>query len=141
MRRIPVFVAILALLAAAAPAARAIFSSPIHAGCYIAAPGDCRIRVDPFTVNVASGEKLVRLQLTAARVGAGSSVVYDWRPDVSNPVPSGGASTYAPAIPSLDVAAACGEAYVLSLQGQDTGDANLLNAGQTEAFTCPSAVP
>ena len=141
MRPIPVSILVsLALLTIAAPVAYAIYASPIQAGCYIAAPNDCRIRVDPFTVNLAAGERLVRIQLTALRTGGGSSVVYDWRPDQSNPAPATG-STYSPAIPSQDIAATCGQSYSLALQGQDTGDASLYNLGVTSTFACPSSVP
>ena len=36
-----------------------IYASPIQAGCYIAAPNDCRMHVDPFTIQLATGTKLV----------------------------------------------------------------------------------
>jgi len=91
-------------------------------------------------VNLAAGQKLVHVQLTAYRTGAGGSVVYDWRPDQSNPAPESG-STYSPAIPSQDIAAACGQSYALSLQGEDTGDPSMYNLGSTTTFACPSSVP
>ena len=36
-----------------------VYASPVHAGCYIAAPADCRIHVEPFTIYITSGSKLV----------------------------------------------------------------------------------
>ena len=46
-----------------------IYASPVHAGCYIAAPSDCRIHVEPFTINIQSGSKLDYFQLWASRIG------------------------------------------------------------------------
>ena len=140
MRSVFVSLALLAAVAVAVPTARAIYASPVQAGCYIAAPNDCRIRVDPFVVNLAPGQRLVSVSLLANRMGSGTSVVYDWRPDLSNPAPLSG-STYSPAIPSQDLAAACGQSYRLYLEGQDTGDPNPYNLGATATFTCPSTVP
>jgi hypothetical protein len=120
---------------AGAAAAPEVFSSPINGGCYIAAPGQCRLHVDPFTVNIVPGRRLSTLKLQANGV-----TIYDFRTDVSNPPPFSG-STYAPSLVAQDFAAVCGRTYVLNLLGQDTGDSNLLNMGQTTEFTCPSVVP
>jgi hypothetical protein len=121
-------------------AAPTIYGSPIQAGCYIAAPGDCRLHVEPFTINLVSGTRLVYFQLIASPSGFPYSVIYDFRPDLSNPVPFTG-STYTPSLVAQDFAATCGRTYSISLQGQDTGDPNPYNLGTTGQFTCPSAVP
>jgi hypothetical protein len=110
-----------------------VFASPINGGCYIAAPNDCRLHVDPFSVNIAPGQHLEALQLQA-----NGMTIYDFRTDVSNP-PS--ATTYTPSLVALDFAAVCGQTYVLNILGKDSGDANFLNMGQTTSFTCPADVP
>jgi hypothetical protein len=121
----------------AGPAAPYIFASPVHAGCYLAKLDRCKIHVEPFTLNIASGKKLVQFRLVTilGRTGA-QTVIYNWRPDQSNPAPSVG-TTYTPSLVAKDFAATCGESYEVSLQGQDTGDAGLLNLGLTAQFTCP----
>src|SRR5512143_668312 len=111
------------------PAAPEIFASPIHGGCYIAGPSDCRIHVEPFTIDIASGKKLVFFQLVSIQMGTGKqTVIYDWRPDQSNPVPGIG-STYSPSLVAQDFAATCGKSYEISLQGRDTGDTSPFNLG------------
>src|SRR5512147_1629276 len=118
------------------PAAPEIFASPIHGGCYIAGPSDCRIHVEPFTINIASGTKLALFKLVAIQMGTGAqTVLYDWRPDLSNPAPAGG-TTYSPSPVAQDFAATCGKSYEISLQGKDTGDINTFNLGLTGQFTC-----
>lgn len=118
-----------------------IYASPIQAGCYIAAPRDCRIHVDPFTINIATGEKLVLFKLVSIQVGPGTQrELYDFRTDQSNPAPPIG-NTYAPSLVTQDFAATCGQEYMISLQGMDSGDSNIFNLGLTNAFTCPSAAP
>lgn len=112
-----------------------VFSSPINGGCYIAASGECRIHVDPFTINVGSGRRLVAFELQA-----NGQTIYSFRTDVSNPPPFSG-TTYTPSLVALDFAATCGEEYSLNIIGRDSGDMNFLNMGQTAAFTCPSNVP
>lgn len=114
-----------------------IYASPIQAGCYLARHDSCKIHVDPFTINLASGEKLVYFQLVAIRVDTGSQyIIYDFRPDQSNPVPLLG-DTYTPSEVAKDFAATCGVSYALSLQGQDTGDLVPYNLGSTGQFSCP----
>ena len=111
-------------------AAPDIFASPVQAGCYIAAPADCRIHADPFTISIASGTKLVKFQLVAINVtkSGTQTVIYDFHTDQSNPAPMTG-TTYTPSLVSQDYAATCGNTYMLSLQGQDSGDANPFNLG------------
>jgi hypothetical protein len=122
-------------------AAPEIYASPIHGGCYIAAPSDCRIHIEPLTINIASGKKLVRFQLVAIQGGTGTqTIIYDFRPDQSNPVPYSG-TTYSPSSVAQDFAASCGKSYTVSLQGQDTGDASLYSLGLTGQFTCPTNIP
>jgi hypothetical protein len=123
------------------PAAPEIFASPIHGGCYIAGPSECRIHVEPFTINIASGKKLALFRLVAIQMGTGTqTVIYDWRPDQSNPAPSSG-TTYTPSLVAQDFAATCGKSYEISLQGRDTGDTNVLNLGLTGQFTCTLSMP
>ena len=121
-------------------AAPTVYGSPIQAGCYIAASGDCRLHVEPFTIYLSTSTKLVYFQLIANPSGFPYSVIYDFRPDLSNPVPFTG-STFTPSLVAQDFAATCGRTYSISLQGQDTGDLNPYNLGSTGQFTCPSAVP
>ena len=137
-------------LAAQEPAARLsplagrtplIFASPIHGGCYIAAPGQCKIHVEPFTIDIAAGKRLAQFSLVTVNMGTGAQrVIYDWRPDQSNPVPYTG-TTYTPSLVTQDFAATCGASYQVSLQGKDTGDSSVFNLGLTGTFTCPSTVP
>jgi hypothetical protein len=116
-------------------AAPAVFASPINGGCYIAAANQCRIHVDPFTVNVASASKLKIVKLVANNV-----TIYDFRTDVSNPPPFTG-TTYSPSLVAQDFGATCGQTYTINLEGQDSLDSNLFNLGSTSAFTCPSGLP
>jgi len=121
-----------------APQARAepeIYASPVHAGCYLERIDRCKIHVEPFTIAVTTGEKLVQFRLVAAR-GRVSTTIYDFRPDLSNPLPLSG-DTITPSLVAQDFAAHCGETYAISLQGQDTGDTTLYNLGMTAEFTCP----
>jgi hypothetical protein len=114
-----------------------IYASPVQAGCYLAQHDLCKIHVDPFTINLTAGKKLVYFQLVTIRIGTGEQrVIYDFRPDQSNPVPISG-STYTPSKVAKDFAATCGQTYTLSLQGQDTGDTTGYNLGMTSQFTCP----
>ncbi len=121
-------------------AATDVFASPIQAGCYIAAAGDCRIHVDPFTIVLNPGSKLVYFSLVAQRVGGGQTVLYNFKPDLSNPVPLSG-SSYSPSLVTQDFGAVCGKSYQISLQGQDTLDSNGLVMGGTGVFACPSSLP
>lgn len=121
--------------------ALAIYASPIQAGCYIAAPGQCRLHVEPFTINLAVGEKLVFFQIVSIVQGtAVQATIYNFRPDQSNPVPFSG-SSYTPSLVTQDFAATCGTSYQLSLQGQDTGDAATKNLGLTGVIACPATAP
>ena len=123
--------------AATPPTVPEIFASPVHAGCYLAKADRCKIHVEPFTINIAMGTRLAQFQLVAIRMGTGTqTVIYDWRPDQSNPVPVFG-DTYTPSLVAKDFAARCGETYEISLQGKDTGDTNVFNLGLTDQFTCP----
>lgn len=92
--------------------------------------------MEPFSINIASGTKLMNFELLASRIGFGSQVIYDFRPDLSNPLPLSG-STITPSLVAQDFAAHCGETYSISLQGQDTGDKTLYNLGMTAEFACP----
>jgi hypothetical protein len=92
-----------------AVAAPEIYASPVQAGCYIAAPSDCRLHVEPFTIYLAPGEKLVYFQLIAIEAGTYiQRMIYDFRPDQSNPAPPSG-DTYTPSLVAQDYAATCGK--------------------------------
>src|SRR5512136_2253401 len=79
-------------------AAPEIYASPIHGGCYIAGPSDCRIHLEPFTIDIASGQKLSLFKLVAIQMPSNQqTTIYDWRPDQSNPVPGIG-STFSPSL-------------------------------------------
>jgi hypothetical protein len=97
--------------------------------------------VEPFTINLASGRKLVKFQLITIQGGTGiQKVIYDFRPDQSNPAPPSG-NTFTPSLVAQDFAATCGKSYMISLQGQDTGDATPFNLGLTGQFTCTASMP
>jgi hypothetical protein len=120
------------------PAAPEIFASPVHAGCYLAPANRCKIHVEPFTIDIAPGQKLALFRLVAIRGRSGiQTTIYDFRPDQSNPVPEIG-STFTPSPVAKDFAATCGETYEISLQGKDTGDTSIFNLGLTDQFTCPT---
>ena len=124
-------------------AATDIYASPVQAGCYIAAPNDCRIHVDPFTINLNTipGTKLVQYSFVAIQMPSGiQTTIYDFRTDQSNPAPSLG-TTYSPSLVAQDFAAACGKIYEISLQGKDSHDSSVYNLGLTGQFTCPTGVP
>ena len=118
---------------AAEKKAPVVFASPINGGCYIAAPDQCRLHVDPFTINIGTGNQLEAFQLMA-----NGMIIYDYRSDVSNP-PAG--PTYMPSTVALDFAAVCGQTYVLNIVGKNRQDPNFLNMGQTASFSCPATVP
>lgn len=148
--RILIFLGVLLALAAAffffshskqAMADTEIFASPIQAGCYIAARNDCRLHVDPFTINIATSSKLVLFKLVVIEMPGGTqTMIYDFRTDQSNPAPSLG-TTYSPSLVAQDFAATCGRSYEISLQGQDTSSPSIFNLGLTNVFTCPSVSP
>lgn len=121
------------LLGGAQPAT-AGFASPINGGCYIAGPNDCRIHIDPFTINIndGAGARLMLFELYA-----NGKLIYSFRTDVSNPPQF----DYYATMPAQDFGARCGESYAVNLVARDTTDANPLNYGMTETFTCPSTVP
>lgn len=118
-----------------------VYASAIQGGCYIAAANDCRLHVEPFTIELAPGTKLVNFQLSAYQVGLGPwTMIWDFRPDSTSPVPFSG-STFTPSLPTQDFAAGCGKIYTVALFGQDTGDISQYVLGQTNQIHCPSSVP
>jgi len=117
-----------------------VYASPVHAGCYIAAPSDCRIHVEPFTINIQTGSKLMYFQLWATRSGYSSQLIYDFKPDLSNPLPSSG-TVVTPSLVAQDYAAYCGATYYIALIGRDTLDPTQYVLGSTGQFTCPANVP
>ena len=112
-----------------------IFASPIHAGCKASNARTCQIVVEPLTINIASGAKLALFQ-----VRVDNMVVYDWRPDQSNPPPSSG-TTYSPTRVALGFGVTCNKSHTVSLVGRDTGDATLFNLGSTSPIPCPAPLP
>ncbi len=111
-----------------------VYLSPINGGCYIAAPNDCRLHVDPFTINMATSSTLKRFQLQA-----NSRSIYDFRTDTANPPAS---PSYQPSLVQNDFAATCGKAYNLILLGADSKDSlQWQTLGQTGVFTCPVSIP
>ena len=117
--------------------AQNISASPVHAGCYLAKPDRCQIHVESFTINIAAGQKLAQFRLVAIQAGTrNQTIIYDWQPDVSNPIPISG-TTFTPSLVAKDFAATCSSSYEVSLEGRDTGDAGLYNLGMTDLFTCP----
>ena len=117
-----------------------IYASPVHAGCYIAAPSDCRIHVEPLTISIQSGSKLDYFQLWASRIGYSAGKIYDFRPDVSNPMPVSGTIVSMSQV-TQDYAAQCGATYYVYLIGKDTLDTQAYVLGSTAQFTCPAGVP
>lgn len=120
--------------ASAAPESPAGFASPINGGCYIASNNNCRIHIDPFTININDGAGARLEQFT---LYANGKPIYDFRTDVSNPP----GVDYSPSPVMLDFAARCGETYEVNMIAKDTTDANPLNYGQTAKFTCPANIP
>jgi len=124
-----------------AHAAPDISMTPLHAGCYLAKAHSCKMHVEPFTLNVTAGKKLVQFQLVAIRArDSAQTTIYDWRPDQSNPAPLSG-TAYTPSKVAKDFAATCSESYAIRLQGMDTTNANLYSLGTSGQFTCPDASP
>jgi hypothetical protein len=78
--------------------------------------------------------------LTIGSTLGAQTVIYDWRPDQSNPAPPSG-TTYTPSLVAQDFAATCGKSYEISLQGKDTIDTNIFNLGLTGQFTCTLGMP
>jgi len=117
------------------PNAATIFAIPIHGGCYIVGPNQCRFHADPFLINISSGVHLVAFRIVAYTTLG--TTIYDFRTDVSNP-PAG---NYTPSLPAEDYAARCGVTYYLNLQGKDDSNVNYYSLGVTGTFTCPAAVP
>jgi hypothetical protein len=106
-----------------------VLASPIHAGCVRILPTQCKLHVDPFTIQVSSGKRLAAFQLQA-----NDHLLYDFRTDVSNPPLSG----YSPSAVRRDFAAACGQTYTVNLLARDSGDSAYLNVGQAVGIACPA---
>jgi hypothetical protein len=125
--------ALLASLATARPAA-AVYATDVRAGCYIAAPNDCRVRMSPVTIatNPAARVLLVQVYLNG-------TVVYDFHTDSSDFYRPAG--PYTVPLPSLDLGATCGSTQYLSVIARDTLDPSVYVVANTDAFTCPSSIP
>lgn len=110
-----------------------IFASPIHAGCKAFNARTCQIVVEPFTINIASGQRLAAFQIQVD-----GTVVYDWKPDQSNPPL---APTYSPTRVAWGFGVTCNRSHTVSLVGRDTGDSGFLNLGMTAPISCPAPLP
>ena len=119
------------LVCGIANAAPAIYASPIHAGCKAYRARTCQIVAEPFTINIAAGKQLAQFQIQVD-----GKVVYDWRPDASNPP---AAPSYAPSRVALGFGIKCSISHTVSLVGRDTGDSSLYTLGSTAPITCPAA--
>jgi len=111
-----------------------LFASPINGGCYIAGPNQCKLHLDPFTINIdqAAGSRLVEFTLFA-----NGKPIYAFKTDVSNPP----ANDYSPSLVAVDFAATCGTTYYINMTARTNDIPGPLNAGQTAQFTCPANVP
>lgn len=103
-------------------------ASPINAGCYRATRTTCKIHVDPFTITKSTGPALFGFQLYA-----NTSLIYDFKTDVSNPP----ISSYSPSLVRQDFAATCGQSFDISLVAKDADSPNYLTLGVTPGVTCP----
>jgi len=104
-----------------------VFASAIHAGCYLATPSVCKIKVDPFTIQTSASLVNFKLQ-------ANGQTIYDFSTDLSNP-PAG---NYTPSKVRQDFAAHCGQTYAVNLIAADTSaPSTFYNLGTTRSFTCP----
>ena len=110
-----------------------IYGSPINGGCYIAGPGQCKLHVDPFIINIDNTTDAL-LDFT---LYANGSPIYDFKTDASNPP----RIDYSPSTVALDFAATCGTTYYINLVGRSEDFINRYNLGLTTSFTCPSSVP
>lgn len=108
--------------------------SPINGGCYIAGPNQCKIHVDPFTIDIdnVSGHELVQFTIYA-----NGSPIYDFRTDANYPP----VNDYSPYPVALDFAATCGESYILNSKAATVESPVPVYIGQTTEFTCPLNVP
>ncbi len=113
--------------------AYAVLNSPINAGCYLAAPGQCLLHLDPFAIYVSKGTRLAGFKLEANTKGVTGRGIYQFATDISNP-PSG---SYAPSPPRSDFAVQCGNRYTVMLMARDSGDADYQQVGTTQSITCP----
>ncbi len=113
-----------------ADAAATGFASPSNGGCYIAAPSQCRLHVDPFTINIndGAGARLMRFTLYA-----NGSPIYAFQTDVSNPP----GYDYTPSPVALDFGAVCGRVYEVRLLADDTSQEGLSLVAQTGMVACP----
>ncbi len=124
---------LLAAIGLARPAA-AVYASEVRAGCYIAAPNDCRVRLAPVTIQAAGGSGVVFVQIFL-----NSSVAYDFHTDSSNFYRPAG--PYTVPLPSLDLGATCGQTYVVAVIAQDTLDPSAYVVAGTDSLTCPTNLP
>ena len=128
-RAVAAFASALALLLSVR--AGAVTGTPIRAACY-EVRGRCRVHVEPFTLTPAPASHLESLTIRF-----GSSAVYDFRTDTSNP-PTG---AYTPVLPRRDFAAQCETSHAVSVTAKDSTAASTVEIGQSASLTCPTPLP
>ncbi len=111
--------------------------TPINAACYVAAPGQCRLHVDPFNVNADPNTYLRLIRLEASIPPSPAQIIYEYGTDV-NTLPATGVY-YSPSPTREDFPALCGMTYQVNLRVQDNVNDEFANAGQTRLFTCPES--
>jgi hypothetical protein len=112
------------------PGVTTVYASPIHAGCRTAGASTCVITVEPFSIQMSPGIALSRFQ-----IWVDSSVVYDFRPDVSNP-PLG--PSYTPSQVALGFSVLCASARTVHLVGSTADNPSLFLLGSTGPIDCPT---
>lgn len=112
-----------------------VYASPINGGCYIAGPNQCKIHLDPFTINM---DNISSAPLKQFAIYANGVLIYDFRTDVSNPPYS---VDYVPSQVALDFAATCGVTYTINMAARAADNTGLLNAGVIQNVVCPSVMP
>ncbi|MDX1664761.1 MAG: hypothetical protein R3272_13295 [Candidatus Promineifilaceae bacterium] len=126
----------------AEPQAPEVFAHEIYGGCYLAELDQCRIHVEPFTINVdaANNERLAEFRLSANNESGGTSLLlYHFSTDASySRMPVG---DYTPSfVQNQDYGAVCGETYNLRVTARGatpSSDGSLLVSAISGPFTCP----
>jgi len=113
-----------------AAAAPTVLTGSLEGGCYLITTTTCKIYVEPFSIRITPGEKLLSFNLTA-----NDQLMYDFGASTADPL----MGDYIPSSVALDFAARCGRTYALELHALDTSDLDFVTIGQTQPITCPSA--
>ncbi len=115
----------------AAPEAT-LYASPLNASCTLATRSTCKIHLEPFTINKSSGPQLLGFQ-----VYANSTMIYDFKTDVSNPPFT---SSYTPSRVKQDFAATCSRTYDIFVIARDSDDPNYYVLGGVQDVVCPQGI-